>query len=130
MKQNKTDPNNFFSKQNVSLTEAIAEAKPVPPWKRKLFNDLKGNKNSSTIYIPGVNDTDKPESLPETVKVKKNPRRFLNIIIVPLVLIHWLVVLCQNLADVIADGIHEIILALENFISNAQTEPDRVPPSN
>jgi hypothetical protein len=77
-----------------------------------------------------VNDSDRPIPTEKIVKVKNNPRRFLNIIVIPLYFIHWLVVLFQNLTDVLSDGIHEIILALENFISNAQTEPDRVPPSN
>jgi hypothetical protein len=130
MKQNKTDPNQFFSKQDISLTEAIASAKPLPPWRKKLLKDLEGNKNSSTVYVEGVNDSERPVPTEKIVKVKKNPRRFLNIIVIPLYFIHWLVVLFQNLSDVVSDGIHEIILALENFISNAQTEPDRVPPSN
>jgi hypothetical protein len=130
MKQNRTDPNSFFSKQDISLTEAIASAKPLPPWKKRLMKDLEGNKNSSTVYVDGVNDSSRPITTQKIVKAKRNPRRFLNIIVIPLYLIHWLVVLFQNLTDVLSDGIHEIILALENFISNAQTEPDRVPPSN
>lgn len=130
MKQNKTNPNQFFSKQNISITEAIAAAKPIPPWKRKLMKDLEGNKNSSTVYVPGVKEAPEPEEKEVEKRRKNNPRRWLNIFLVPLILIHWLIVLFQNLMDVLSDGIHEIILALENFISNAQTEPDRVPPSN
>jgi len=129
MKQNKTDPNNFFSKQNISFEEAVAATRPIPPWRQKLLNDLKGNKNSSAVFIPGVHK-EPVEVLEDAIRAKKNPRRWLNIIRVPLVLIHWAVVLLQNLIDVVSDGIHEIILALENFISNAQTEPDSVPPTN
>jgi hypothetical protein len=130
MKQNKTDTNQFFSKQNISLDEAMAATRPLPPWKKKLMKDLEGNVNSSTVYVPGVNEEPESEETTPKKKGKKNPRRWLNIFLVPLVLIHWLVVLIQNLMDVVSDGFHEIILALENFISNAQTEPDRVPPSN
>lgn len=127
--RNKIDPNNFFSKQNISLEEAAAAQRIIPPWRQKLINDLKGNKNSSAMFVPGVHK-EPVEVLEEQILKRKNPRRWLNILVVPIVLIHWGVVLFQNVIDVVSDGIHEIILALENFISNAQTEPDRVPPSN
>lgn len=81
------------------------------------------------MFVPGVHK-EPIEVLEEAILKKRNPRRWLNIILVPIILIHWAVVLFQNLIDVVSDGIHEIILALENFISNAQTEPDRVPPAD
>lgn len=105
------DPNNFFSKQDISLTEAIEAKRPTPPWLKERDMKLKAVK-------PG----------PLTVK-KPAKRKWLYILLAPLLLIHWAAVLFFNVWEIITDSIKEITLALENYI-DAQTEPPFIPPAD
>lgn len=122
------EPHNFFMKQDISLQDAIDNGKPLPPWKQKLVNDLKGNIRSSAVIVEGVNDI---PTIPTVVKREKNNRKYLRAVLIPLLLIHWVSVLITNIFDLISDAIGEIIINLTNFIShNAQTEPTGEQPAD
>lgn len=101
MRLNQTDPNNFFDKQNVSLTDAIEAQKPAPPWKRKL------------------------EVIRKRISIVKG-RRWVTIIIVPLFLIEWALAATGQLVEVIRNSFETLILALENY----KNEPTGTSPTN
>lgn len=115
------EPHNFFMKQNISIQDAIDNGKPLPPWKQKLVNDLKGNIRSSAITVEGVNDI---PTIPVVVKREKDNRKYLRPVLVLMLVLHWVSVLITNIFDLISDAIGEITINLTNFIRyNAQTEP-------
>lgn len=126
MKLNQTDPNSYVEESAIPIEEALTVQRPLPPWRKKLLKDLEGNKNSTTFKIPGINAPVKPQDpKPAITPKKRNPKKLLKVVVVPLLLIHWFIVLIHNLTDVVCDSVREIILTLENFIrSDAQTEPN------
>lgn len=101
--KNRTEPNNFFSKQDISLPEAIEQSRPLPPWKR--FKKMK-----VIAGTPG----------------KPAPRRWLYAFSVPLLLIEWALSAIVQIADVLRKSFETLILALESYIN----EPTRIPPSS